>query len=65
MPTSYELVGYLVKNGALVDVYSTMSEEELYVVVKNPPAFQLYQEHLDGPLLDEEQAKEIFPEEFI
>lgn len=61
-----EPVGYLVKDGTLLTVVdSVVDSDKAYKICNNPTTFQVYEEHLDGPLLDVEEAKELFPEEFI
>lgn len=54
---------YLVVDDKLVRLFY-WSPEELLLPQPDGTAV-LYQEHLDGPTLDEEEAKELFPEEFI
>ena len=40
-----------------------MIDNELFIVEDN--GMVLYREYLDGPLVYEEEAKDLFPEEFI
>ena len=56
---------YLVKDGKLTRTFRWDAvPEELYLVQENG-SLLLYKEHLDGPLVYEEEAKDLFPEEFI
>ena len=52
---------YLINDGKLKKVI--LIDNELFIV--EDTGMVLYREHLDGPLVYEEEAKDLFPEEFI
>lgn len=52
---------YLISDGRLKKVI--LIDSELFIVEDN--GMVLYRENLDGPLVYEEEAKDLFPEEFI
>lgn len=56
---------YLVKDGKLTRTFRWDDvPEELYLVQENG-SLLLYQEHLDGWLISEEEARGLYPEEFV
>lgn len=56
---------YLVKDGKLTRTFRWDDvPEELYLVQENG-SLLLYQEHLDGWLIGEDEARELYPEEFV
>ena len=52
---------YLISDGKLKKVI--LIDNELFIVEDN--GMVLYREYLDGPLVYEEEAIDLFPEEFI
>ena len=52
--------GYLITDGKLKKV--TWINDELFIVDNG---LMLYREHLDGPMICEEEARELYPEEFV
>ena len=56
---------YLVKDGKLTRTFRWDDvPEELYLIQENG-SLLLYQEHLDGWLICEDEARNLYPEEFI
>ena len=60
----YKGYHYLIVNGRPVKLFQWDDSEELYIPSKDG-AMMVYKEYLDGPLISVEEARELFPEEFI
>ena len=57
---------YIVKDGKLRRLWQWGDSDELYVPDWDGRGkMELYQEHLDGPTLDVEEARKVFPEYFL
>lgn len=60
----YKGYHYSVVNGRPVKLFQWDDSEELYIPSKDG-AMMVYREHLDGPLMGLEEARDKYPEEFI
>lgn len=56
---------YLVKEDKLIKLWRWGDDNDLYIPDFLNHSLTLYQEHLDGPTLDMEEARKVFPEYFI
>lgn len=55
---------YVVKDQKLIPLVKDMADEELYLNMPEDVRYK-YLEELDGQPLNEKEARELFPEEFI
>lgn len=60
---AYQGDDYLIKDGKLVKLF-VWNDSDRYIPNSNGNLL-LYREHLDGPLIGIDEARELFPEEFI
>lgn len=55
---------FVIKDNKLYNIVEDVTSEELYIPIKKD-ALLVYQAHLDGEVIGLQEAKELYPEEFI
>lgn len=61
---SYQGDEYVVKDGELVKLFAWEDSDDRYIP-QSSGTLLLYREHLDGPIIKKDVAKQMFPEYFI
>lgn len=55
---------FVIKDNKLYNIVEDVTSEELYIPIKKNTLL-VYQAHLDGEAIGLQEAKELYPEEFI